>query len=684
MGFGLAVIASGAAWAAPGESLPPSPFEILRGRALETPYLDAVAYCRPVGLDDRSLDPALDLAASGQWSDAARALAERPEQRRRDPAGEALLAEIFAARRATTRSAWRDAEARFAERLLDAPPPALAFCARLERARLLALLSREAEASAQVVLAKRLLDADDFDAPPRHRDEVAFVEAELLYRTGRAFESHLAFRRLADSVVARLALAARLRLTDLSFEAGKTEQVGHEYEALLPRASAFGASTTAWALRAAETAIEGGLYERAQHWMELFARSGPARDVRDTAEIRFADLDVALDDPMAARQRLAGVTGRRSRDQLGALASVRAIDLGVAAGDPDQHLERLLEVVRGQREGVRRYALGVLMRELARRDAVGGALAVATRLAYDGADPVVNPDFPELLDELLALAAAPTSDEIDCRRLVRRLGGRYGILIERASSPDPFTQVGLCFERLEMPGLAEAVYRTVARRFGRAGAEAVDLPLARASLAIGELALADRMAAAALGQGDPREAAWRAVRGEVAFAEGRTREAAVWLRPILDEASLAAGRARLVGRFSETYAGRDALADARHVADRMPDWLAADAASSRARTELAGAAIRTAHRLRERGDRDRANRLYRLVAEAGRGDALESAARFWLERLGPAGDDAARPGGEAHAALGAPWERMARFEQAYQPLRAAYVDVATGDAATRR
>ena len=92
--------------------------------------------------------------------------------------------------------------------------------------------------------------------------------------------------------------------------------------------------------------------------LERFLESGPPRDARDAAEVRLADLDVLYDDPLLARKRLSGVSGRRRRDPVGSLAAIRAIDLGISPGSPDQRLDLLLTAVRDQRHGVRRYAVG--------------------------------------------------------------------------------------------------------------------------------------------------------------------------------------------------------------------------------------------------------------------------------------------------------------------------------------
>ncbi len=650
--------------------LPPSPHDILKTRDLETPVMDAVGLCVPDGLDP-ALDPILEQATAGEWSEARRMLADWAGGLDRPDAGLIVLESLLVARNEETRKRRLEVEDRLRSLLRDDGLRAHRLCLRLELARLLMLLDRESEASAQLTLAARVLE--DQGTPSPHEEEIAFGRAEILYRTGRRFEAHLAYRKLAQSKNARLALAARLRLTDLSFDAGKAEEVTKEYEAILPRAEAIGASLSGWALRAAEAAIDAGLASRGLRWIEQFLESGPSRDSRDVAEIRLADLDVAFDDPLRARKRLAKVSGRRRGDAIGALAAVRAIDLGVSAGSAEQRVEVLLRALREQRRGVRRYALGVLMKELAHRDQLDGALAVATRLAYEGVDPVVTPDYERLLATLLERVVAERRDKGDCQSLIRALGGRYGILIERASDPEAFVEVGLCFEEMELPWLAATLYRTITRRFGALGAEEVALPLARSSIEIGEVALARRVATAALEQGSPDVNAWKAIVAEADFVEGRKRPAARGLKEVLDAPEMSSHRGKLIQMLARLIEPGEGLENARFIADRVPAWLAETDVPPGARAAMLEAVMLAAHELRHAGRSDASSSLYRTIdlhAEAG---ALRSSARFWL---GLAREPDAR-GEEAWGpspgiTLGSPWARVALFEEHFESLAASY------------
>lgn len=670
--------------AATAGDLPPSPYDILRSRHLRTPLLDAVPRCLPGALDP-ALDPVIEHIDASEWREARALLSKWARSLDRATPELVLIDGVLQARGAVERADRVEAEERLAALLRREDVREVGFCARMERARLLLLMSREAEAAAQLTRAERWLEARD--AQDRARSEaIAFWRAEILYRTDRAFDAHLAYRKLSRSEDPRLALAARLRLTDLSFDAGKVERVSEEYEALLPRASAFGASTVGWALRAAEAALDAGEHARAQRWLERFLESGPERDVRDAAEIRLADLDVLYEDVMAARKRLTAISGRRRSDPTGALAGVRAIDLGVAPGSADQRLDLLLRAVRDQREGVRRYALGVLMDELADRGDLDGALAVATRLAYEGVDPVVSPDYITRLDGLLAAVARrdPSSqtEAERCRELVRALGGRYGILIERATRPEAFVAVGECFEDMELPWLAATLYRSITRRFGTVGAEQIALPLARVSLAVDEVPLARRVASAALEEPDENAPAWRAILAEANFLEGRRREAAEGLRSVLsldEEAwpALARDRGRLVRMLALTLPSDGSATTADFIAQRVPGWIARGDPEPAARAAMVEAAMLAAHAHRKAGRARRASALYQVVEAAAGPGALRSSARFWLGFAGePRLDGADAWGEDPDVELGTPWARYARFERNVGPLWTAYGSLA--------
>ena len=659
------------------QALPPSPYDILKTRDLETPVMDAVGLCVPSDLDP-ALDPILEQATAGEWNEARRMLADWARGLDRPDAGLVVLESLLVARKEDTRKRRLRAEDRLRTLLRDESLRAHRLCLRLELARLLLLLDRESEAAAQLRLAERVLEeeggtAGPHDASSPRQEEIAFGRAEILYRTGRRFDAHLAYRKLAQSRQARLALAARLRLTDLSFDAGKAEEVTREYEAILPRAEAIGASLPGWALRAAEAAIDAGLASRGLRWIERFLESGPSRDSRDVAEIRLADLDVVFDDPLRARKRLAKVSGRRRGDAIGALAAVRAIDLGVSAGSPDQRVEVLLRALREQRRGVRRYALGVLMKELTHRDQLDGALAVATRLAYEGIDPVVTPGYESLLATLLERVVAERREKGECQPLIRALGGRYGILIERANAPEAFVEVGLCFEEMELPWLAATLYRTITRRFGALGAEEVALPLARSSIEIGEVALARRVATAALEQGSPDVIAWKAIVAEADFLEGRERAAARGLEEVLDAPGMGAHRGKLIRMLAGLIRRGEGVEHARFIAERVPGWLDEKDVPAGARAAMLDAAMRAAHALRHAERSEDAAALYRTVDRHAQPGALRSSARFWLGLSGEA--DArgeAAWGAEPEITLGSPWARVAIFEERFESLASSY------------
>ena len=660
--------------AASFDKLLPSPYDILRSRNLETPVLDAVSFCVPDGLH-LATDPILEQAQAFEWANARTMLADWAAGLDQMGPELVVLDAVLHARAASSREDLLVSEERFRTLLRN---PFLAdqkLCQRLELARVLLLLSRESESAAQLTKAERLVD--ELEAPVLHRLEIQFWRAEILYRTHRPFEAHLVYRSLAGSENARLALASRLRLTDLSFDAGKVDQVTVEYEALLPRASAFGASTDGWSLRASEAALDAGDLERGLRWLESFLENKPGRDARDTAEIRLADLDVAFDDALRARKRLSKISGRRSGDPIGALAAVRAIDLGVTDKSPGQRLDILLRALREQRRGVRRYALGVLMKELSFRGDLDGALAVATRLAYEGVDPVVTPDYADALDELLERVARESEKSGGCQQLVRALGGRYGILIERASKPTSFARVGACFEEMELPWLAATLYRTIARRFGAFGAQSIALPLARSSLAIGEITLARRVATAALEDALEEENdevdAWRAVVAEADFIDGRTSEAAVGLLSILDSPKLTMERGKLVRLLALTLASDDRIEVARYIGDRVPKWLDSSDNEPAARASMIEAAMLAAHSYRRAGQPEPAFVLYRTVDRHAGESALRSSARFWLgyfKELDSSGEKAW--GEDPKLALGSPWARLAQFEKGFVPLRKAY------------
>jgi len=653
---------------------PPSPSAILARRDLAAPFLDAVALCLPAELDGK-LDPLAEKAAAGEWREARRSLDRARTQLEEHGEALALVDAIVAAREAVTRTEQREAERRLAGLDRERAVPGRAACVRLEHARSLLLLDRAPEAAAQLARAARVLRGDDAWSRAR-RAAVGFLEAEVLYRSGRRFDAHLAYRRIAREANPRLALAARLRLSDLAFDAGSKDPASLEYESLLPRGSAFGATRSGWSLRAAETALAAGDAPRAIRWIQRYQDLEPDRDARDVADIRRADLEARSGDPEAARNRLEAVAARHGTAPIGVLAGLRSVDLGVSLAPPEARIALLERATARERHGLRRYAMGVLMRELADRAALDEALAVATRLAYAGGDPALVPGYGAMLDDLLARAVG--TGEAGCAAGVRALGGRYGLLIERASELAPFARLGLCFEQRDLPWLALPVYRAIGRRFGAAGTATVAMAFARSAVASGEVAVARHAAQDALSGAGADAPGWRAILAEADFRDGRPTSGLERARAVLDAPGLGLQRASLVRWIARSLAERPSTPDALFVSTRIPGWLdeATGDAGSLDRLRLLEAGLTTAHVLRRAKENDAAFALYRAVDRHAGDGPLRSSARFWLglaRQPDAAGAMAWR--GEGDAALGPPWARVAAFEARYEALRDAYARV---------
>ena len=669
----IGLISAASAQAASGDS-PPSPVDILGRRDLDAPFLDAVTICVPAEIDG-IVDPLIERANAGRFKEAHRLLARYGEKLEGHADALAALDLILEAREARSRSARLAVEARLEALGREPAQRPHQPCLQLERARLLMLLARFVEAAAPLSLAERQLDGNGPWEQSR-RGGIAYARAEILYLSGRRFEAHMVYRRIAREADARIALAARLRLADLSFDAGKVDSVSLEYESLLPRSSAFGAGVDGWSLRAAEAALDSGDPARALRWLERHIEATSNRDARDVAEIRRADLDVRLDDPLSARARLFALASRREGESIGTLAAVRAVDLDVLEGPIEERFAVLARAIEGERGGLRRYALGVLLRELARRDVLEQALVVATRLAFDGVDAVVVPDYSRLLEGLLARIAR--AGDAGCEASVRALGGRYGILIERATSVAPFAQLGRCFEQMELPWLAVPVYRTISRRFGAQGAADIALPLARASLATGDFPLARHMAEAALADEAKPSAAWEAILAEADYQAGRTAFASKRAQRVLDAAGLDRQRSSLALAMAKAAAAAPSIADARFLAARLPAWLEQESggAAPVARLRLLEAGLSTAHRLRRSSAHSEAFALYRAVDRHADDGPLRSSARFWLGIARQPGAAGMRAwGDDVERTLGSPWARVAGFEERFERLRDVYAGV---------
>jgi hypothetical protein len=206
----------------------------------------------------------------------------------------------------------------------------------------------------------------------------------------------------------------------------------------------------------------------------------------------------------------------------------------------------------------------------------------------------------------------------------------------------------------------------------------VALPLARASLAAGQVPLARHMADAALDHAPAESAPWQAVLAEADFLENRASFAILRTRKILDARDLDLQRSRLAVLLARSFAKGHAIEDARFLAARLPTWLAEPHGEKPTadRLRLLEAALTTAHVLRRADEAESAFALYRAIDRASEAGPLRSSARFWLgiARQPLVGGEPAW-GKRVDESIGAPWAPVAAFEQRFESLRDAYAGV---------
>ncbi len=655
------VLPAGAA-RTPDAELPPSPYAILGSDLLDPPRLEAIAACIPtrlsMGLGD--FEKAIgegDFEAAGEHLDTFEGTIaiQEPAERESDLA---LIRAVLAARKAVTREQRFAALALVEEITKHERDSERLGCALAESARLLIAMGRlpEAYAATRRIVKQYAWQGDDHPLMLAAR----FYDAEILYQRGEEFDAHLAYREIAGSKHPRIAAAARLRLTDLSFDAGKSRPVQLEYETLLPHGQAFGARMADWALRASEAAIDAGDYNAARAWFERHAEEIEDRDARDVAEIRRADLEALQGRPDEAFKRLRGLFGRKGRPDIEALARVRSIDLGVSSAPPDERITQLHDATATANRRVRVYALAVLVHELLLLGRLDEGIGAVTRLAYEGADPVLARRFPDDVDALLERVRIDASSDAGCRRMIRRLGGRYGILLDHSSNVEPFLTLGRCFEDLGFNDLAVGLYRSLPRTFGLSVARKVALPLARTSLGTGEPAMARAAAEVNLRHGDVDAKAWRALQARAEAALGHADKARAQLRKILREGAPEDQRVELLALYASLLDGRPYDDDTRLLTEQLKSV----PKSQRGKFESAfsEANMRTAQILRRQGRMKSAREFYRVAAAHLPEGSRKREALYWS---GVAPDSNEPDSGRTGA-----WTRLATYDQTTRDMSA--------------
>lgn len=652
---------AGSTRAKAGAELPPSPYVILGSRLLDPPPLEAVPICVPARLS-LQLGDFEKWVGEGDFDEAQKALTayastvaiQEPEEHERDLA---LLRAALAARRGSERAQRLDVRAQLEHITKREKQTDRLVCALLESARLSILLRLLPEADAALNRIRARLSWLGADHPSL--ESARFYDAELLYRRGDGFSAHLVYRELTLSKNSRMAAAARLRLTDLSFDAGKSRSVQLEYETLLPHGAAFGAHMTDWSLRAAEAALDAGDFGAARAWFERYTSEVGDRDARDLVEIRRADLEVLEGRPGEARKRLRALWRRKGDLDIDSLARIRQVDLGVSSDAPDARIAALRAATSSANRGVRIYALAVLVHELVQQGKLDEGVAAVTRLAYEGASPVLARHFKRDLHDLLASSRREAAEDEGCPRVVRRLGGRYGVLLGHASDPAPFLALGSCFERMHLQDLAITLYRALTRTYGLRVANEVALPLARASLAVGDVSLARAAAEVNIRHGGERILEWKAILAVAEVALEHDAGARKLFRELLQGDKLPDQRVSLALSFA-TLIARQPYDD--DDDDRLLEKTllsVADAMRASEASTFGEATMLVATRLRSGDEPRRAAVFYSLASETLPVGARRSEARYWANRFDP---ESRTPGETGDPEATGPWSQLADYE----------------------
>jgi hypothetical protein len=532
--------------------IPASPYLILGSAHLETPPIDATLLCIPDGLDSAWTE-ITRIAIAGDLKSANILLGEWGAS---ESESGALLEALIGARAAEDRKTVLIARKRLAVQLGSEGTPGGRSCLLLEKSRLELKLEWYPEASASAVYAARLVKSAELEEG--FAQAADFFRAEARYLAGWWDDADTIFRPLSRQARPRIAAAARLRVADIAFDNGHAAEVLQDFETLLKRASAFGASLESWAIRVSEAAIAAGRLKPAAAWaqraLDVTGEVTPSEQdplYRAAIEIRLADLETAAGDVVASRERLRRIADRFPEDRLGILAEVRIVDLEIDDRVAEKRLEILRAATQCDDDLVSRYALGVLAHEQRDLGQLNDALSSLTRLAYEARSSWIAPYLSDDIDAVLEAVVSRSKEASDCMDFIRIVGGRYGILANRARELGPLLRIGACYEELGLPVIALGVYRALARSFPDQVARDVALPLARSALAARDVGLVRITAASHVRRSKKNVPYWLLLLAEAEIQDGKVQRATNLLRPLVEKLGPKGAELRTVVAFAQ-------------------------------------------------------------------------------------------------------------------------------------
>jgi tetratricopeptide (TPR) repeat protein len=578
--------AAALAWSATAIAAPPpDPWPLLHGAEPSTPPLDVL---RPASC--RAPEHTREVASSTLGGSRADQLAERQR----------LEATIAQGEDASTRG-----------------------CAALASARMALALGRAPEAAAAATQSRR--EAESLgDVALIAAARFARAEADSL--AGRSADALPVYESLASDSDPRLAAAARLRVAEAQAARGETEAALVAFRDLLgPDSPLLGVPLGPFALRAAEAAWTAGDAGEAARWVEQALGERMPTPFWIAATVRRADLLAAAGRSDESERQLAAVAAVEPNGPAALLVDLRRAERAVTAPRIDRAaVDAWLQPAFASGNPM----LSAYAHTIAAAASLGDGRpaesfdTLAPLLAEPGT--VARFDLGPRLDRVLA---ALLEDPEQCPEAIARIDAQRGAIVRLAGDGEVLVRLGDCYRRVGLADIALAVLRVVAQRFG---AELASLPLARAAARAGAPEVAasaarDRIAAQAADAD-----AWRLLLAEVDLQRGGTASAVELLAPLVDRVH-GADRERvlvLLAEASATGAAPGAVVDA--LADALD---ALDDAAWRSGSELAEAALGTAHLLRRSGRIAHSDALYELASRHAERAATRAEASYWRGRL---------------------------------------------------
>jgi tetratricopeptide (TPR) repeat protein len=203
--------------------------------------------------------------------------------------------------------------------------------------------------------------------------------------------------------------------------------------------------------------------------------------------------------------------------------------------------------------------------------------------------------------------------------------------MEIADAPEPFLRLAGCFEEIGLPHEAVRLYRKIPRVFGPAAAGRVALPLARASLAAGDV-VSTRSRALANASYPGAEPEWDLLLAESSLASGEAALAQGVLARLV-RADAAAGREpRTLALLARAALASEPSAATLGLLDAALEGIRP--APGRPAHDLGEALLLTATLHRRVGSAERALALYRRSLELLPAGFRRAEAAYWLARLG--------------------------------------------------